>query len=135
MSKASRRNVDVDVVPARAKEPRFKRLRATFIALVLILVGLGVWKTYELIVIGLSMYNEHRGMVNVVMASVVVVIIVGALWYMLRAYRADKGSQRSVSQRSVSQPGTAADTSHKSSNPSTSTHASAFEDDDAGDRG
>lgn len=127
MSKASRRNVDVDAVPARAKEPRFKRLRATFLALVFILVGLGLWKAYELIVIGLNMYNEHRGMVNVTVAMTVVVIIVGALWYMLRAYRADQGSQQPVSeQRAV------ANASKKSRDLSKSTKASAFEDDDAG---
>lgn len=126
MSKASRQKVDVDMAPARAREPRFRRVRATFIALVCILVGLGLWKAYELIVIGLNMYNDHRSMVNVTVAMTVVVIIVGALWYMMRAYRTDKSSQQPVLDEKTT--GAASPTSRDREE---ATHASTFEDSDA----
>lgn len=102
MSKPTRTNVDVDVAPARAKKPRFRRLRAVFFTLVAILVGLGVWKAYELVLIGMRMYSENRSTVHLVVAAVVVSIIVGALWYMLRALRTDKRSQQSVLNDSAS---------------------------------
>jgi|GEM_PF-4109638 len=93
MAKTDRATVDVNVPPARAKAPRFQKSRMAFRGLVLILVGLGVWKAYELIVRVLTMYNEHKATVHVAAVMIATTLVVFGLWLMVRARRADKASQ------------------------------------------
>lgn len=90
-------HVNVDVPPARAKAPRFHKSRMAFRGLVVVLVGLGIWKAYDLIVSLLELYNRNRGTVHVIAVMSVVSLIVLGLWLMVRARRADKESQRPVS--------------------------------------
>lgn len=94
MSKAHRQPVDVNVPPARARAPRFPKSRMAFRGLLLVLVGLGIWKAYELIVALLTLYNEHKKTVDVVAVMTVVAIIVLGLWLMVRARRVDAAAQR-----------------------------------------
>lgn len=94
MSKTGRHSVDVDVPPARARAPRFPKSRMAFRGLLLVLVGLGIWKAYELIVALLVTYNEHKGTVHVIAVMTIVILIVIGLWLMVRARRADVVAQR-----------------------------------------
>lgn len=65
-----------------------------FRGLVFILVGLGIWKAYDLIVALLELYNRNRTTVNVVAVMLIVTLIVLGLWLMVRARRADRESQQ-----------------------------------------
>lgn len=89
-------SMDVDVPPARAKEPRFRLLKFLFGLLLLALVGLGLWKAYELIVQAVGWYEQRKGLVNAVLALTAVAIFVGAVVLMVRSFRERKAEQTPV---------------------------------------
>lgn len=82
--------VDIDVPPARAKPKRFRRMHAFFYFLLTVLVSLGLWKAYELVLQLLVAYQEHKTTVHIVVALSVVGLLILLITWMLYVFRAHK---------------------------------------------
>lgn len=87
MSKKKPSNPEASHTPARAKEPRFSALGIAFRGLLLLLIALGLWKAYELIVQAISWYEASKAMVNTFLVSIGLVVFVGAVIWMTRSFR------------------------------------------------
>src|SRR5690554_1131840 len=88
MNADSRSKVEVDVPPARAKQSRFRPIRLFFGGVILLFTALGLWKAYELIVAGLSWYEQRRSLVNAVLVLIALAIFVGTLVFVVNTFRA-----------------------------------------------
>ena len=64
--------IEVNVPPARSRRSSFRALKIYAGGLVLALIGLGMWKAWELMVQAQAWYGVNRGLVNAVLVLLVV---------------------------------------------------------------
>lgn len=90
MPRKSASSVNVDTPPARAREPRFRALRVISIAFVVLLVALGIWKAYELILIAIGWYGEQQNVIHAVLVALALLIFVTIVGVTVRRFRQRK---------------------------------------------